>query len=427
MRIALIVHKFPPRSIGGTEIYTMNLARGLAARGHEVFVFYREDRFGDGSLETWWEERERFYAFRISRGVRPQSMSLLERFLDTFWNSDVERAFDQFLEKVRPQLVHFQHLMLLSYRLISQAKRRGLPVILTLHDYWFLCSNSQLIWPEGQVCRGKAMGWNCARCALAGRLPRGLALGVRPGAALLLQIRDRLVWQAALRADCLIAPSRFLIRQYVRAGLPSERLIYLENGVDVERLRRYPRRPSPDGRLRFTYIGALAWQKGVHVVVEAFRGLPSDRAILRVYGDPGVFPEYAERLRRQADSSNTLFAGPVPHDEVGAVLAETDVLLVPSLWYENSPLVVQEAIAAGVPILASNLGALAEKVRPGVNGWLCPPGDIAAWRAQIRSLIEDPSWREQLRIEKARWLSLEDHMTALEAIYHSKMDSIGSS
>jgi glycosyltransferase involved in cell wall biosynthesis len=109
------------------------------------------------------------------------------------------------------------------------------------------------------------------------------------------------------------------------------------------------------------------------------------------------------------------------------VLAETDVLLVPSLWYENSPLVVQEAIAAGVPILASNLGALAEKVRPGVNGWLCPPGDIAAWRAQIRSLIEDPSWREQLRIEKARWLSLEDHMTALEAIYHSKMDSIGSS
>jgi glycosyltransferase involved in cell wall biosynthesis len=417
MRIALVVHKFPPRSIGGTEIYTLNLARGLTARGHEVFVFYREDRSGDGSLETWWEEREGFYAFRISRGVWPQGMSLLERFLDTFWNPDVERAFDRFLQKACPQLVHFQHLMLLSYRLIGQAKQQGLPAVLTLHDYWFLCSNSQLIWPEGQVCRGKAMGWNCARCALAGRLPRGLALGVRPGAALLLQVRDRLVRRAALRADCLIAPSRFLIQQYMRAGFPSGRIVYLENGVDAERLRRYPRRPSPDGRLRFAYMGALAWQKGVHVVVEAFRGLPSDRAILRVYGDPGVFPEYAERLRRRADSSNTLFVGPVPHDEVGAVLAETDVLLVPSLWYENSPLVIQEAIAAGVPILASDLGALAEKVRPGVNGWLCPPGDIAAWRVQIHSLIEDLSWQERLRIRNIELASLENHIQNIEKIY----------
>jgi glycosyltransferase involved in cell wall biosynthesis len=79
--------------------------------------------------------------------------------------------------------------------------------------------------------------------------------------------------------------------------------------------------------------------------------------------------------------------------------------------------VVQEAIAAGVPILASNLGALAEKVRPGVNGWLCPPGDIAAWRAQIRSLIEDPSWREQLSMDKIGFLSLEDHINNLERIY----------
>jgi glycosyltransferase involved in cell wall biosynthesis len=86
-------------------------------------------------------------------------------------------------------------------------------------------------------------------------------------------------------------------------------------------------------------------------------------------------------------------------------------------------MVIQEAIAAGVPILASDLGALAEKVRPGVNGWLCPPGDIAAWRAQIRSLIEDPSWREQLRIEQAQWMSMEDHVSVLETIYRSVLDS----
>jgi glycosyltransferase involved in cell wall biosynthesis len=330
MRIALVVPKFPPSSIGGMEIYTLNLARVLSAHRHEVFVFYRDDRAGEGAFEMAWEERKGFYACRISRGAQSQTMSLLECFLDTFWNRDVEYAFERFLERVQPQLVHFQHLMLLSYRLLDQAKRQRLPAVLTLHDYWFLCNNSQLIWPDGQVCQGKAIGLNCARCALIGHFPRGLALGLRPAAAFLLQVRDYLMRQAALRADRLIAPSYFLMRRYVQAGFPVERMVYLENGVDVKRLRRYPRQPSPDGRLRFTYIGALAWHKGVHIAIEAFRGLSADRVILRVYGNPAMFPEYAEQLRARADPHNTFFAGLVPNDEIGTVLAETDILLVPS-------------------------------------------------------------------------------------------------
>ncbi|HXF68195.1 MAG TPA: glycosyltransferase family 4 protein [Thermoflexus sp.] len=419
MRVALVVHKFPPASVGGTEVYTLNLARALAARGHEVFVFYRRDRPGDRGLIGSWEEREGFRAFWVSQPIRPSAVSMLRKFIDTFWNPGIERAFDQFLRAVHPDLVHFQHLMSLSYRLIHQAKRAGLPVVLTLHDYWFLCGNAQLIWPDGQVCRGKAWGWNCAHCALAGRVPRGLEYLLRPAAALLLQIRDRLVGRAALQADRLIAPSRFLIQQYVQAGFPAERMIYLENGIDVERIWRYSHRPASDGRVRFTYLGALAWQKGVHVVVEAFRGIPSERAVLRVFGDPALFPEYAAALRRRADPTNTRFEGPVPNEEVGRVLAETDVLLVPSLWYENSPVVIQEALAAGVPVIASDLGALVEKVQPGVNGWRCPPGDVQAWRACLLSILERSSPREGLWMESIRVLSMPEHIAQLEEIYRS--------
>jgi glycosyltransferase involved in cell wall biosynthesis len=346
-----------------------------------------------------------------------RSAPAFAQFLDTFFNPDVERAFLRFLDEVRPDVVHFQHVMLLSYRLIGLAQYRGLPTLLTLHDYWFICSNSQLIWPDAQTCRGKALGLNCARCALAARVRSPLMQPLRPIAAPLLQVRDALVRRAALKADRLIAPSHFLIQQYIKAGFPGDRFVYLENGIDVERIRRYPHRPTTDGRVRFTYLGSLAWQKGVHVVVEAFRGIPAERAVLRIYGDPTVFPEYTARLHQLADPTNTFFEGMVPNEEVGRVLAETDVLIVPSLWYENSPVVIQEAFAAGVPVMASRMGALTEKVRDEINGLLCNPGESADWQDALLLLIRDRAQVDRLRRGIPRAVTIYDHVISLEKVY----------
>jgi glycosyltransferase involved in cell wall biosynthesis len=305
--------------------------------------------------------------------------------LDTFFNRDIERAFEHFLDEVEPEIIHFQHLMSLSYRLIALAKRRGISAVLTLHDYWFICANSQLIWPDAQICAGKALGLNCARCVLSARMRPSLMQFLRPVVAPLIRIRDVLVRRAALKADRLIAPSHFLIQQYTEAGFPANKFIYLENGIDIERIQRYSRQPSVDDRLRFTYLGSLAWQKGVHVLVKAFRDIPADKAVLRIYGDPTVFPEYAAHLQEIANTNNTFFEGSVPNEEVGRVLAETDIVVVPSLWYENSPVVVQEAFAAGVPVIASRVGALPEKI--GDEERLFPVGDADELQRIIHRVI----------------------------------------
>ncbi|HEC35783.1 MAG TPA: glycosyltransferase [Anaerolineae bacterium] len=418
MRVALVVHKFPPASVGGTEIYTLNLARELSRHGHEVFVFYRHDQAAAGQSELNWEERKGFKACRVSRAFDVESASPFAQFLDTFFNRDVERAFQRFLEEGQPDIVHFQHVMSLSYRLIALAKRRDLPALLTLHDYWFICANSQLIWPDARVCQGKALGLNCACCALA-RINSSLIHFIRPMVAPLLQVRDALVRRAALEADLLIAPSHFLIRQYTEAGFPADRFVYLENGIDVERIRRYPRRPSADGRVRFTYLGSLAWQKGVHILVEAFRGVPAERAVLRVYGDPTVFPNYAAHLQQIADTTNTFFEGLVPNEEVGQVLAETDVVVVPSLWYENSPVVIQEAFAAEVPVVASRIGALTEKIRHGIDGLLCAPGEARAWQESLLSVVEHPEQIKGLRARLPEAMTMREHATSLEDVYSS--------
>jgi glycosyltransferase involved in cell wall biosynthesis len=318
--------------------------------------------------------------------------------MDTFLNPDIEQAFQLFLDRVGPDVVHFQHVMSLSYRLVGQARRGGVPTVLTLHDYWFICSNSQLIWPDAQVCRGKGLGLNCARCVLTDRVGSRLLLTLlRPVAAPLLQLRDALVRRTVLEADLAVAPSHFLIRRYAQAGFPPQRLVYLENGIDTRRIQQHPHRPAEDGRVRFTYLGSLAWQKGVHVLVEAFRAIPADRGVLRICGSPDVFPAYAARLREIANPANTSFEGLVPNEKVGHILAGTDVLVVPSLWYENSPVVVQEALAARVPIIASDIGALPEKVGPA--GWLFPVGSVQGLRERLRHLTTagiPPDLRERI-------------------------------
>ncbi len=408
MRIALVVHKFPPAAYGGTEVYTLNLARGLSAQ-HEVAVFYRDD--GDGTrFREDWEARETFRVWRVGRAFRAGAASPAALFWDTFFNPDVERSFQRFLAAFQPDLVHFQHLMLLSYRL--PALSGAIPKLLTLHDYWFLCANSQLIWPDAQLCRGKALGMHCARCATARIGSPLLNLG-RPAFAALFQMRDALVRRAALRIGRFISPSHFLREQYLRVGFPQQPFAVLENGVNVAQLRSFPAIPTQDGRLRVTYLGALAWQKGVHVLVEAARALPPVRFHLRIYGNPHTFPDYSARLRALANPLTTTFAGPVPNANVGRVLAETDVLAVPSLWYENSPVVIQEAHARGVPLLASDTGALPEKV--GRGGMLVPRGDVSAWRDALLT------WPAGRTFTPEPVLTVEDHVARLETLYQEAL------
>lgn len=415
MKILLVSHKFPPYALGGVEVYTHNLSQALLAR-HQVSVFYRHDDLAGPPFVEHDGQVGGVGTRRVS--CRPEwiGASVAGQFWGTFLNRQIEASFVRFLRQARPDLIHIQHVMALSARLLHLARRSGVPVILTLHDYWFICGNSQLIWPDAQVCRDKALGMNCVRCAAAARFPSPAVRLLRPGLAPLFLYRDRVVKQAALQANLLVSPSRFLIEQYARAGFPRERFVHLENGIPAERIRHTPWRSS-DGPLRVTYLGALSWQKGVHLLAEAFNGLPDGSARLRIWGDPAVFPSYASRVRGLLADPEAQLKGPIPNEQVGQVLADSDVIVAPSLWYENSPVVIQEARAARVPVIASEHGAMAEKVRDGVDGLLFTPGSATALRQAIQRLIDEPDLLARLRQNPQSPMDLPEHVQRLEKIY----------
>ncbi len=418
MRILLVAHKYPPHSLGGVEVYTRHLAQALGQR-HQVLVFYRHDEPGGPPLAEMDEQVDGIETRRVSLAPRGLGASVAGEFLGTFLNPAIEEGFARLLATWQPDLVHFQHVMTLSARLPALAARAGVPALLTLHDYWFICGNSQLIWPDARTCQGKALGMNCVRCAAAARFPSPLATAARPALAPLFLYRDRAVRQAAMQARRLISPSHFLMEQYVAAGFPAERFLVLENGLPLEQIRRVPWRVA-DGPLRVTYLGSLAWQKGVHVLIEAVNGLPPGSARLRICGDPTVFPGYSARLRQAARHPGIEFAGRVANEQVGQVLADSDVVAVPSLWYENSPIVIQEARAAGVPVIASGHGALAEKVRHEVDGLFFAPGDAAALRRALLRLVDEPGLLERLRQSIPPPVDVAQHVQQLEELYRAE-------
>lgn len=368
-------------------------------------------------------------------GVRVVS---LNRFPDggfeAYRDARVSAAARPLLDQVKPEVVHAGSLAGLSTGLVHEARRRGAAAVLTLHDFWPVCPLGQLLNLRREVCPGPtperclgcvgeqvATRWPVLR-SLGRRLPLLASMGrfaARASASAPEHIEARLSEMRALLAgaDRVLAPSRFLRDRLATLGV--EGIVHLPYGLP--RSPAVPLRPDPRGRVRFGFLGAAIPSKGVHVLAAAFRGLGDSRAALRIHGG---FPPYHgdrgyERRVRTILGSSAIEAlcGPYAHADLTEVLAGVDVIVVPSLWEENAPLVVLEAFRARRPVLVSDHGGLAEMVRDGVDGLRVPPGHAAALVAAMRRLVEDASLRERLGRNPPHVPDMDEHASALEAVY----------
>jgi len=317
-RIAFVVHKFPPESVGGTEIYTWSLARELAHAGHDIHIFYPTPDLTPGDEQI---ERQGVHLWRVSLPDSRTHEDPVRQYWHTFRETAFEHRFSQFLAEVQPDIVHFQHVQGVSARLIELAQ--GYTRVVTLHDYWYFCANSQLIRPDHTPCNGPSTGcMNCVDCATE-RADLQWMRSLRPLVALPFVYRNRYLRRVVETVDLFIAPSSFLRDQYVRHGFPPQRIAVLENGLDDRKLVQRATIPLPDppARPHFGFLGSLAWQKGVHVLVEAFNRL-GDNASLTIYGSEQTFPDYVEQLKSLAHHPNIRFAGLLQPQQVGAALPD---------------------------------------------------------------------------------------------------------
>ena len=426
MRILKVIHGYPMRYNAGSEVYTQGLTQALADR-HEVHVFTRQE---NAFLPEYATSRETDPADpRVTLHVINMA-----RARDGYRHAAVDDAFADLLDEVGPDVVHVGHLNHLSTSLVFAASGRGIPVVFTLHDYWLMCPRGQFIQmyprdPEDvwAVCDGQDDRKCAVRCYV--RYFSGAQDEYEADAAYWTRWVGRRmahVREVCDAVDVFIAPSRYLLRRFRDDfGIPDHRLTYLDYGFPRRRLEGMKRTQGEP--FTFGYIGTHIPAKGVNHLIESFGGV-SGSPRLRIWGrDRGAETEGLKELARglqESAGSRIEWVGEYRNqDIVSDVFNRCDVIVVPSIWAENSPLVIHEALQAGLPVITADYGGMAEYVHHEENGLLFAHRDPTSLTAQMQRLVDAPALarrlgaRGYLQSRDGNVPDMVEHSLAVEGIY----------
>jgi len=402
-RIVHLVHGWPPFQQAGTELYAYWLARQQQT-SHDVSVYVRgaDPTRKDGEAVELLDDgiRVRIVTNNFTARNPYRRNAIRDRC--------IERDFERFLKQQRPQLLHIHHLAGHAFSLARVARRLGIPIVLQIQDWWFLCARVNLYDRDGKRCSGPGLE-KCARCVTLTKVAPSPITNRLLHAARRSAARD-----AVDAADAYVAGSEAIRDDYVRAGLidaakPFHVIPYGVSIIASSQTRRPASLP-----IRFGYVGSISPHKGVHIAVDAMRGLDPAHASLHVWGDAGAFPDYAADL---AQRGPVVFEGRFDESDKPDVFASMDVLLVPSIGLESFGLAAREALTCGVPVIASAGGALSEMFAPGDGGEFFPVGDVEALHSILQRVIADPEiidrWSARIRPPKRA----DDHAAEIEAVY----------
>lgn len=446
MKILLTTHQFFPEYSAGTEVLTASVARDLVRRGHSVYVFTGHPSASDMREEDRFDEYayQGILVFRFHHAYTP--MAGQTSMIEVGYNNHLAAAyFARVLERVQPDVVHFFHLNRLGTGLIEEAAKAGIRQFMTPTDFWVICPTGQLVYGNGSLCTGPtAHAGNCVKHFASGtqsgvlreiaeRLPTVVAdrlvQWTRAGVLPQYPKRHEVVAMGTRlgtnisrlnRLNGLVVPNRFMGDLLVQYGVSPHLISQSEYGIDVTSDEGVGPRSACRNPLRVGFIGTHAPHKGCHVLIEAFKALPKGQAVLKIYGNRAELPEYSASMERLVASDAAIeFCGTFPNTQIAEVLHGLDVLVVPSLWYENTPLIVYSAQAAKCPVVASNFPGISSVIRDGVNGLLFPAGDVAAVANCLSRLVNEPGLAEYLSSNAQRPKSIAAYVDELLVMWEA--------
>jgi len=348
MKILVVHNVYQQRA--GEEAVTGAEARLLGANGHVVVRYERHNDELQG------------------RGA----LSGIGAAVETIWSSRSFREMATLIEKERPDVAHFHNTFpLISPSAYYACARAGVPVVQTLHNYRLLCPAAKFR-RDGKVCEA-CLGRNVAWPGVAHGCYRGSRPATAAAVAMLAVHRGMGSWQT--KVDIYIALSEFARRKFIEGGLPADRIVVKPNFVAGDLAAR----TQPGGYVLF--VGRLSEEKGPQLLLSAWRGMPA-KIPLRIAGDGPLLEKLSREIVESSLAPIELVGRRTP-DEVRALMHSARFLVFPSMWYEGFPMTIAEAFAGGLPVVASQLGSIAEIVQDGVTGLHFEPGSATDLAAKV--------------------------------------------
>ena len=328
------------------------------------------------------------------------------------------QSYGELLQAIQPDIVHFQHTLFIGYDAIrvTRAALPNAPILYTLHDFIPICHrNGQMVRTiHNRLCR-EASPRRCHEC-----FPQFTPQ--------LFFMRERFIRSQLALVDRFVAPSRFLRQRYIEWGIPADRIMFEDYGrLPVERIAGDDDRAVSSPRNRFAFFGQFTPFKGADLLLEAMKILGDDfdahlyvrGANLEVQSD-----EFQERFKPLLEETRetVTVGGSYSRSQISELMAKIDWVVVPSIWWENSPLVIQEAFLHGRPVICSDIGGMEEKVTNGVDGLHFRRGDAEHLAEVIERAATTPGLWEELAAGIPEVHPMDTHVANMTAVYRDLLE-----
>jgi len=362
MKILIVTYYSINSVINGATLFCHNLAQILSSRGHQVTVYSDKNRSSISVDLTDIKYEQVSKPFKTSKVGRPETV---------FDDADQIRYFKEIYFKIKPDIVHFNHLECLSPKMIQIAYECGCPTIFTAHDYYLICPQTNLLTNNLKLCAGPEDGSKCGRCYPCAIHDRELYPGVMGYNAPIRFILSRVFGLYSLnykrrniiirkyinKLTSLVSPSNYLLLKFNKHGISSRNDKVIPNGVKVPSYVGNERNSSRE--INFIFIGGSKKNKGANLLMDAFLKIKRG-AKLYIYGH--LAPVQKIKLTKKSKICNckVVFKKPFRINEIDHAFINKDVLVLPSIWEENYPLVAAEALIRNIPCIVPDLGGAKE-------------------------------------------------------------------
>jgi glycosyltransferase involved in cell wall biosynthesis len=425
VKILKVIHGYPYRYNAGSEVYSQMLCQELARQGHDVIVFTRQENAYKLEYSIEWETDPTYPSIKIC-------LINMAHGKDGYQHPKVDEAFKTLINEHQPDLVHIGHLNHLSTSLVAKAAEKNIPIVFTLHDFWLMC-------PRGQFLQGinsktedlypaceSQDNEKCARlCYWRYFSKQDDPEDIQYWTSWVGK-RMKHVKEMSALVDLYIAPSRYLMDRFLSDfSIQSSKMVYLDYGFYRDRLQGRKRDKETD--FVFGYIGTHKQAKGIFHLIQAFSQI-GEKARLKIWGSPlqpftQSLKAYVKTLGSDIENRIHWMGGYRNDIIVEDVFNHTDAIVVPSIWGENSPLVIHEALEAKVPLITADYGGMKEYVHHQVNGLLFKHRDPISLAKQMKRMMEDPiltakiSQGGYLQSEDRRIPCIKEHASEIISLY----------
>jgi len=388
----LLVNKFHFIK-GGSERYYFDLAENLKQHGHEVIFFSMQHEKNMPCAQ------EKYFTDFVLTEKKTFNLAGVKSVLKLWWNFDASKKINQLIQDEKPDLVHLHNIShQISPSILKVIKKYKLPVVMTLHDYKLVCPNGKMF-THGKVCE-KCQGQKYFNCFKNKCVKNSYLASLATWLEMTLHHKILKIYEKNI--DLLIAPSEFLKNKMIAWGMPKEKVVHLPYFINTNFASTTTETKKENYVL---FLGRLSEEKGIGVLIEAMQELPNIQ--LKVIG-PGLEEQKIKTYLTAHNIKNIELLGYKTGKDLYKIISQSQCLIIPSIWYEVTGLVILEAYLNNTPVIGSDIGGIPEVVKDKETGYLFQTNNSQELTEKIKLIFKNYE-NQEIMAANGRKLIAENH------------------